>query len=130
MSIPTNFSSQTGQRKRRGAIPAAEVQNAQRRRYPERVYERFSRFAHEGGNLGKVTLFPQRFVWIRDSVPRLLWEPFDAPFLILLDWYCQSSLQEKFFLRKSMALTSAATASITSTTGSTLNSKTAKKLVK
>jgi len=37
---------------------------------------------------------------------------------------------EKFFLRNSMALTSAATASITSTTGSTLNSKTAKKLVK
>ncbi len=37
-----NFSSQTGERKRRGAISAAEVQNPQRRRDAERANERFS----------------------------------------------------------------------------------------
>jgi len=48
----------------RCAIAAAEVQHPQRRRYPKRLCNCFSRLSHQGGNLGKVTFLPQRFVWI------------------------------------------------------------------
>ena len=59
-----NFSPQKGERNRCSAISAAEVQNPQRRRYLERLDDCFTRLTHEGGNLGKVTFLPQRFVWI------------------------------------------------------------------
>ena len=61
------FSPQKGQRHRRGAVSAAEVQGPQRRRYPDRLHDRFARFTHEGGNLCKVAFFPQCFVWIHDE---------------------------------------------------------------
>jgi len=41
-----NFSPQTGERNSRSAISAAEVQNPQRRRDPERFHQGFSRFTH------------------------------------------------------------------------------------
>src|SRR4029077_1345017 len=72
--VPSNvdsdhFSPQSRQRNRRSAISAAQVQNPQRRRYPERFDYCFSRLPHQGGNLGKVAFFPQRFIWIHDSWP-------------------------------------------------------------
>src|SRR5258708_6273872 len=63
---PTTCSPKRGERNRRSAISTAEVQNPQRRRDPERPHDGFSRFTHQGGNLGKVALFPQGFVWIHD----------------------------------------------------------------
>ncbi len=41
-----NVSSQTGQGNCRSTISTAEVQNTQRRRYPERLNERLSRLTH------------------------------------------------------------------------------------
>src|ERR1700687_3626114 len=59
-----NFSPQAGEGNRRSAISAAEVQDPQRRRDPERLHDCFPRLTHQGGNLGKDAFLPQRFVWI------------------------------------------------------------------
>ncbi len=63
----SDFSPHKGQRHRRGAVSAAEVQGPQRQRYPDRIHDRFARFTHEGSNLCKVAFFPQCFVWIHDK---------------------------------------------------------------
>jgi hypothetical protein len=62
-----NFGPQKGYRKRCRAISAAEVQNAQRSLYPERLNDCFSRLTHESCDLGKVAFLPQSFVWIHDG---------------------------------------------------------------
>ncbi len=59
-----HIGAQTGQRNRRRAVSAAEVQRPQRRRYPEGLDDRFSGLTHESGNLREVAFFPQCFVWI------------------------------------------------------------------
>ena len=63
--IDTNyFRPHPGQRKSRGAVSAAEVQRAQRRRDPERFNDCSSGLTHERRNLGEVTFFPQRLIRI------------------------------------------------------------------
>src|SRR5207245_741828 len=59
-----DFGPETGERERRGAISAAYIEDPNRRRNPERLYEYLSGFTHECGDLGEVALFPQRFVRI------------------------------------------------------------------
>src|SRR5262249_49202820 len=61
-----HFSSRPGERNGRGSVSAAQVQNPQRRFYPEGLNDYFSGLTHEGGNLGEVAFFPQCFVWIND----------------------------------------------------------------
>src|SRR5215469_3688149 len=53
-----------------GAVAAAEVENPHPRGDSKRIHHDFSGLAHEGGNLGKVTFFPQGLVWIDRSFCR------------------------------------------------------------
>ena len=64
MSIPVTLRARTGQRNRRGAVSAAEVQSRSGGVIAEGLNDRFSGLPHEGGNFGEVAFFPQCFIRI------------------------------------------------------------------
>src|SRR5207253_10936739 len=65
-----DFGPETGERERRGAISAADIEDPHRRRDPESLHKYLSRLTHECCDLGEVTLFPQRFVRIHPCLLR------------------------------------------------------------